>query len=235
MSIHGLFPIDKWDFKTESIVSTLPEQDYKLLMSNQQEHNYKKGDMLFREGSYAGGIFYIQKGRIKKFKTDEEKREHIIYVANKGELIGYHAILADGRYSDSASALEDSVVSLISKDDFLLALQQSSVLIQRLLKTLAHEFSVLTNNLSLFSQKTARERLALHLVVIREKYKENFKPGMLVEIDLSRDDLAHIVGTARENVVRILSDFKQEGIVETRGRKIIVLDVNKLISIANYK
>jgi CRP-like cAMP-binding protein len=71
--------------------------------------------------------------------------------------------------------------------------------------------------------------------VIREKYKVDFEPGMPVEINMSRDDLANLVGTARENVVRMLSEFKEEGSVETKGRKIIVLDVKKLIRIANYK
>jgi CRP-like cAMP-binding protein len=87
----------------------------------------------------------------------------------------------------------------------------------------------------MFAQKSVRERLALQLIVIREKYKVDFEPGMAVEINMSRDDLASLVGTARENVVRVLTEFKEAGILETKGRKIIVHDVNKLINIANYK
>lgn len=105
----------------------------------------------------------------------------------------------------------------------------------RLLKTLSHEFAVLVNSLTLFSQKSVRERLALQLIVVREKYKTDSKLGMPIAINLSRDDLASLVGTARENVVRVLSEFKKDGILETKGRKIIVHDVNKLIQIANYK
>ncbi|MBK5272381.1 MAG: winged helix-turn-helix domain-containing protein, partial [Bacteroidia bacterium] len=75
----------------------------------------------------------------------------------------------------------------------------------------------------------------LQLIVLREKYKVNFQPGMPVEINMSRDDLASLVGTARENVVRVLSEFKEVNIVETKGRKIIVHDVKRLIEIANYK
>jgi CRP-like cAMP-binding protein len=73
------------------------------------------------------------------------------------------------------------------------------------------------------------------LIVIREKYKVDYEPGMEVEINMSREDLSALVGTARENVVRVLSAFKKEGIVSTKGRKIIVQDINKLIAIANYK
>ena len=114
-------------------------------------------------------------------------------------------------------------------------LEKSAVLGKRLLKTLSHEFAVLANSLTLFTQHPVRERLALQLVVLREKYKVNFQPGEPVVINMSRDDLASLVGTARENVVRILTEFKEEGILETKGRKIIVLDVRKLISLANYR
>jgi CRP-like cAMP-binding protein len=71
--------------------------------------------------------------------------------------------------------------------------------------------------------------------VMREKYKENYKPGIDVEINLSRDDLASLVGTARENVVRVLKEFKEEGSIKTIGRKIIVTDVHKLVKIANQR
>jgi CRP-like cAMP-binding protein len=167
--------------------------------------------------------------------VDELGREQIIYVANSGELIGYHAILSDDRYPDSAAVLEKSVISFIPREDFLAALEQSEVLSKRLLKTLSHEFAVLVNNVSLFARKSAKERLALHLVLLREKYKINFSPGTTVEINMSREDLANLVGTAKENLVRLLTEFKEMAIVQTRGRKILILDVKKLIEICNYK
>ena len=206
-----------------------------MLTTNKTEQLYKKGETVFREGQYAAGIFYVTDGKVKKYKVDQAGREQIIYVANTGELIGYHAILAEDRYPDSAAALEESTIAFIPKEDFLATLQQSPVLNSRLLKTLSHEFAVLANSLTLFAQKSVRERLALQLIVVREKYKVNFQPGMPVEINMSRDDLANLVGTARENVVRVLTEFKEDGIVETKGRKIIVHDVRKLIDIANYK
>jgi CRP-like cAMP-binding protein len=234
MSIKGIFPIDNWDFKSESILTELPSDDFELLTANKTEQFYKKGETIFREGGYPSGIFYITEGKVKKYKLDKDAREQIIYVANTGELLGYHAILSEDRYPDSSAALEESKIAFIPKEDFLETLLQSDVLSRRLLKTLSHEFAVLANSLTMFAQKSVRERLALQLIVIREKYKVNFKAGMPVEINMSRDDLASLVGTARENVVRMLSEFKEEGILETKGRKIIVHDVNKLISITNY-
>ncbi len=235
MSIKGIFPIDKWDFKSESVLADLPAADLELLTANKSEQIYKKGEIVFREGGYPSGIFYIKSGKVKKYKLDSDAREHIIYVANTGELLGYHAILSEDRYPDGAAALEESKIAFIPREDFLETLNQSKLLSAHLLKTLSHEFAVLANSLSMFAQKSVRQRLALQLIVLREKYKVNFHAGMSVEINMSREDLASLVGTARENVIRALAEFKSDKIVETKGRKIIVLDVSKLITIADYK
>jgi CRP-like cAMP-binding protein len=232
--IKGVFPIDKWDFKTGSVLIDLPANELEMLFEHSTEHAYGKGQVIFREGAYPAGIFFIKAGRAKKYKVDKEGREQIIYVANTGELIGFHALLAEERYPDNASVLEDSRIIFIPKDNFLEVLNASEVLARRLLKTLSHEFTVFANSLALFAQRNVRERFAMQLVLMREKYKENFVPGTDVEINLSREDLASLVGTARENILRILKDFKEEGILETRGRKIIIKDVNKLLSVVNH-
>ena len=232
MSLRGIFPIDKWDFKSESVLADLPAADYKILTAHQTEQVYKKGEIIFREGGFPTGIFFIKEGKVKKYKVNTDGREQIIYVANTGELLGYHAILSEDRYPDSAAALEESRIVFLPGEDFLATMQHSEVLSKRLLKTLSHEFAVLANSLSMFAQKSVRERLALQLIVLREKYKVNFQPGMPVEINMGRDDLANLVGAARENVVRLLMEFKEAGILVTKGRKIIVQDVNKLIAIA---
>lgn len=235
MSISGLFPIDKWNFKSRSILYNLPEEDHALLLSHQTEQTYGKGEIIFREGGLPIGIFYIKEGKVKKYKADYGGGQQIIYVANAGELIGYHAALSGERFPDSAATLEKSVIAFIPKEAFLAVLQQSTVLNGRLLQLLSHEFTVFVNNLTLFSQRPVRERFALQLVVLREKYKPAIASEAPVEINLSREDLANLVGTRRENIVRILSDFKDQGIVVTKGRKIIVRDVKQLIQIANFK
>ena len=127
------------------------------------------------------------------------------------------------------------MIAYIPKEDFQAVLCQSPVLSRQLLKTLSHEYAVLANALRLFAQRSVRERLATQLIVMREKYKKNFEPGKPVEINMGRDDLASLIGTARENVIRVLSEFKDSGIIETRGRKIIVIDVKRLIALSNYE
>ena len=94
MSIKGLFPINKWDFNSESVLTDLPQDDLELLLLHKTEQVYKKGEIIFREGAFPAGIFYIIEGKVKKYKVDKDAREQIIYVANTGELLGYHAILS---------------------------------------------------------------------------------------------------------------------------------------------
>jgi len=225
--------MDKWNFKSHSILADLPSHEAEIITAHMHHQIYHKGEIIFREGAVPSGIFFIRKGRVKKYKIDTHGSEQIIYVANTGELIGYHALLSEERYPDSATALEESIIAFVPKEDFLQVLSTSKVLSQRLLKLLSHEFTVFANSVTLFARRSVRERLATQLVVMREKYKENYEPGMDVEINLSRDDLASMVGTARENVVRILKEFKEDGSIQTRGRKIVVKDVHKLLKIAD--
>jgi CRP-like cAMP-binding protein len=234
MSIRGIFPIDKWDFKSQTLLTDLPKEDWSALTKHMTTQVYDKGEIIFREGAYPTGIFYILSGMAKKYKLDKEGKEQIIYVANTGELIGYHAILEDDRFPDSAAALEESKIGFIPKEDFLDCLQHSAVLNRRLLKTLSHEFAVLVNSIALFATRPLRERLAIQLIILREKYKVEFQPGMSVEINMSREDLASLVGATRENVLRILAEWKEEEIIATQGRKIIVKNIPQLLKIANY-
>jgi CRP-like cAMP-binding protein len=235
MSLSGLFPIDQWNFNTRSVLNVLSEEDYAFLISRHGPQKYQKGEIIFKEGMVASGIYFIYSGKVKKYKLDRDEREQIIYVANQGELIGYHAVLSEERYSDSAAALEESMISFIPKDDFFSVLNRSFPLAHRLLKALSHEFAVLANNISVMSQRTAAERLAIALIVLREKFKPEHEDSSEIVIDISRTDLANIAGLAKENVIRLLKEFKSEGILTTDGRKITVQDVKKLVARSNYK
>ncbi|PSL26965.1 CRP-like cAMP-binding protein [Chitinophaga ginsengisoli] len=234
MSLAGLFPIDKWNFKSQSILNNLPEDERADLYSHMQEQRYGKGEIIFREGTVASGIFFIKKGKVKKYQVDQAGKEQIIYVANTGELMGYHAILAEEYYPDSAATLEECIISFIPKEDFTAVLERSSVLPRRLLKALSHEFTVLTNSISVFAHRSVKERLAIALIVLREKFKAETLPGEEIVINLSRSDLANMVGTGNENIVRFLTEFKAAGILNTQGRKIWITDVKELIRLSGY-
>ena len=85
--------MDKWNFKSQSILNELPSEDTQLLTAHMSEQQYSKGEVIFREGSVPSGIFFIKYGKVKKYKADKEAREHILYVANTGELITKNAFL----------------------------------------------------------------------------------------------------------------------------------------------
>lgn len=231
-----IFPIEKFSFKSDSLFQGLPEADLDELEQNMVLQKYRKGQVIFVESSFPAGIFYLRKGRIKKFKTDREGREHILYICNEDELLGYSAILCDEAYPDSACALESSILGFIPKDIFLKVISQSSILSNRLLKNLSHEFGVLVNSNAFFVQKTVKERLALTLLILKEKFREkgNTDERLPVEISLSRKDLSGMTGAAVETLVRLLRQFKAEGLIEVQGRKIFILDAKKLEKIADY-
>ena len=232
MSLSGIFPIDQWNFKSQSILKSIPSEDHDRLCVNMTVESYNKGDVIFKEGAVPSGIFYIQKGIVKKYKVDRDGREQIIYVAGSTELIGYHAILAEDRYPDSATAIEDCIIAFIPKEDFLEVLHSSVILSQRLLKNMSHEYAVLTNNIAVFTQRTARERVAITLIVLREKYKN--EEANEDTINISRSDLSNMAGIAKENLVRILKEFKTLGILYTEGRKIMITDIRMLAEISSY-
>ena len=235
MSLSGVFPIDRWNFTTQSILNILSDAEYSDLLAHHSDQKYLKGDVIFREGSVPAGIFLIRSGKVKKYKVDNTAKEQIIYVANQGELIGYHAVLSEERYPDSAAAIEDSVISFIPKEDFTAVLRRSPAFMRRLLKTLSHEFTVLANSISVIAHKTAAERLAIALIVFREKFKEDGAAEANAALNISRNDLANMAGIAPENVIRLLKEFKAEGILETEGRKIRIKDIRLLIKKSNYK
>ena len=227
------FPFDKFNFNSDSILEGLPDSDLALLNRNMVTHTYKKGEILFREGSHPTGIYYITKGKVKKYTTDKEGREQIFYVCRKGEVLGYHALISEEKFGDTAATIEESVIAFIPKEDFLKTIQLSPVLSNRLLKVMSHEFAVLVNGVAVFAQRTVRERLALSLIILRDKYKKEHQGTQPVELDLSRDDLAKFVGTARETLVRLLHDFKEDGLIETNGRKITLIKPLEISQIAN--
>lgn len=148
-------------------------------------------------------------------------------------MLGYHALICDEKYTDTASTIEESIISFIPKDDFLATVQFSNILSNPLLKIMSHEFGVMVNVMAVMVQKTARERLALGLLLLRDKFKDEELEGKPVELDLSRDDLSKFVGSARETLIRLLRDFKDEGLIEIKGRKIILKNPLKISKIAN--
>ncbi|MEX1240987.1 MAG: Crp/Fnr family transcriptional regulator [Cyclobacteriaceae bacterium] len=227
------FRSDSFRFNTKGIFEGLSAESLQRLDDASVTHLYKKGEIVFREGGIPSGIFYLLKGKVKKYKTTGKGAEQVFYVCTAGELLGYHAVLSEEHYPDSAATIEDSEITFIPRENFLNVLHASSVLSNKLLKTLGHEFSVFINAITNLATKSVRERVALNLLILDEKFKREEKQEAASEINMSRTDLANMVGTAKESLVRLLQQFKIEGLIESNGRIIRILNKKGIIREAN--
>ena len=234
MSILPESIADKFIFKSDAIFSNLPNNIKEVFLSQMSIREYKKGQSLFTEGTYPAGIYFIKKGKVKKYKSLNGGKEQIIYVCCEGELLGYASLLGEETYPDSASSLTNTVIGFLSKEKLLKLLDQYDEISKMLVKNLSHEFGVLINFIAAFTQKPVRERVALSLLILWEKFSDNPNESSEVQIQLTRADLANMVGTAVETLVRVLQEFKKEDIIAINGRAIRILKPKELIQISKH-
>lgn len=227
------FSIERYHFRTTSLLEGLPRDEFRLLKENMVRKEIKKGKLIYREGSHSKGVYILRKGKVKIYQSNKDGKEQIVYIYRKGESMGYRPIICEEPHPVSAAALENCVISFIPRYYFQKVLEKSLVLSNRLLVNLSHEFTVWTNKISVFAHQPVRERVALSLLILNEKYMQENKVNAPSVINLSRNDLANYVGTAEETLVRMLQDFKQRKIIRTEGRKIIILKPKELEAITD--
>lgn len=186
---------------------------------------YKKNQALFIEGSYPRGVYCINQGKVKVFARGDEGKEQIIHIAKHGEIIGFRSMFSEEPYKVSATTLEESNICFIRRDDFLNMMDTNQVLRNGIIKELSKELGDRALFITNMAQKSVRERLAFALLILDEIYGEE-------QINLTREDLANFVGTATETLIRLLRDFKDEGIIETHTRKVEIVDKNRLMQLA---
>ncbi len=233
MSITTDSVAERFIFKSDSAFSNLPDNIKEVFLSQMVVKQFRKKQNIFTEGTYPAGIYFIKKGKVKKYKSLNGGKEQIIYVCSEGELLGYAAFLSEEMYPDSAASLTDASIGFLSKDKLLKMLDEHDELSKMLMKNLSHEFGVLVNFIATFTRKTVRERVALTLLILQEKFKEDINENNEIQIVLPRADFANIVGTAVATLVRLLHDFKEENLIQTQGRKIIIINKLQLLEIAD--
>jgi CRP-like cAMP-binding protein len=187
------------------------------------------------QGSYPKGVYILRKGKIKIYQSNKFGNEQIVYIYKKGEVIGYRPIISDEFHPVSAAAIDDCIISFIPRNYFVSVLKESPILSNRLLMNLSHEFTVWTNKLSIFARQPVKERLALGLLILNEKYRHHGEKNSYSSINLSRIDLANYIGAAEETLVRMLQDFKRKGFIRIEGRKIVILNKKELEIISEIK
>lgn len=208
------------------------------LLTNIDEHKtsnlYKKGQIIFYEGNRPMGLFCLQGGKVKIYKTGAEGKEQIVRFAKPGDFLGYRALISDESYTASAAALEECKICLIDRNVFFNLLETDRGFNWKMMQQLGRELREAEDFMTDIAQKTVRERVAEMLLVLRAKYgcEENSK---IINASLSREELASYVGTATETLIRLLSEFKSDGVIETSGQKISILHPEKLLKIANIE
>ncbi|MBU3660251.1 MAG: Crp/Fnr family transcriptional regulator [Flavobacteriales bacterium] len=211
--------------RSSSLLGGLCSDEVTNLEDHKTCNYYKKSQSLFLEGSFPRGVFCINQGKVKVFKRGDEGKEQIIHIAKEGEMVGFRAMFSGDPYNVAAETLEESNICFIAKDDFLNMMDTNVTLRNGIIKELSKELSDRASFITNMAQKSVRERLAFALILLKGVYEPE-------PINLSREDMANFVGTATETLIRLLKDFKEEGIIEVHTRKLTILNLDKLVSIA---
>lgn len=193
---------------------------------------YKKGEYIFKEGTRPFGIFCVNRGKIKLTKNGDDGKEQITRLVKPGDPLGYRSLLSGDRYNASAIALEDSGVCFVPKELFLGILQKDSTLSFEMMRMLSEDLKNAELKLTHLAQKPVRERVAEAILFIKETYGFD-EDGQTIAASFSREDIANIVGTATETAIRLLSEFNKEQVIRLSGKKILITNLTKLVSIAN--
>jgi CRP-like cAMP-binding protein len=231
---HQELPVplcDKCSMENGVIFKHLTREEIDMINFEKEFRQYKRGEILYNEGSRISGFYCIHSGIIKVFKTGLDGKEQIIRFAKPGDIIAYRSVLSNEVACTSAKVIEDCQVCFIPSEILISLVKSNSAYALELLKLACHELGEANSFITDIAQKTVRERLAEILLLLVNDFgldNQNY-----LQISLTREELANIVGTATESVIRLLSEFKSVKLVELNGRKIRILNKKALEKISN--
>lgn len=194
-------------------------------------HTVKKGEHIFEEGDSVNGIYCITSGVCKLSKLSANGKDQIVKLVKAGELLGQRTMISEEPANLSAVALEDMEICFIPKNEVLNMFDQNNQFSRNLMKTICGDLKETSDHLVSISQKTVKERLAETLIYLEENFGKNTDGSL--RIQLTREELAGMIGTATESCIRLLSDFNKLGLIELIGKKIVIKDLGKLRRIAD--
>jgi CRP-like cAMP-binding protein/CheY-like chemotaxis protein len=201
-------------------------EDLKNLSSERRIKQYKKKETIFAEGGNPVYLYFLSKGKVKASRSHEYGKELVTSLYKEGEFFGYTALLEEKPYGETAEALEDCEICLIPKEDFYSLMHNNSQVMKAFVKMLSDNIREKEEQLVTLAYSSVRKRVADALVMLRSRYDK--KDNANFSISISREDLANIVGTATESLIRTLSDFKEERLVEIKGSNITIVNHEKL-------
>ena len=215
----------------KSVFCSLSEEEVKNIDASKGCNIYGKGQVIFHEGNRTNGIYCVNKGKIKLFQLGSEGKEQIIRFAKEGDVMGYRALLSEEPLSASAEVIEEAAVCFIPKSQVVSLITENSDFNFKLFKELSHELGEATKLITGMAQKPVRERLAETLLMLKDTFE--LDEDQVIQVKLSREELANIVGTATESIIRLLSEFKKDKLIALDGRNIKLLNIPVLTRVAN--
>ena len=190
--------------------------------------DFSKKQLLYSEGKRPKFLYYIKSGKVKTFKMHEDGKEYITNLYHAGDYIGHVTLLENKNYDDSAEILEDAEIHLIPKEVFLQAVFHDMNIASKFIKLISKDVKEKEERLLQLAYDSLRKRVAKALIAIHEKFNEEKD---LPHIDITREDIAQYVGTATESLIRTISDFKSEKLIEIKEGKIRILQMDKLANL----
>jgi CRP-like cAMP-binding protein len=222
------FPADLQGLNKLMEAATGGKGTLKALSEGRNIDKYKKKQAIYVEGNHPTSLFYIQKGKVKIFKKNDDGKELVVDLYNTGDFLGYVALLEGGTYKETAEAMEESEIAVIPREDFEELLNHQQDVAVQFIRMLARNVTVKEQQLLGLAYNSLRKKVAEALVNLYNKYNERKETQFT--IDISRDNLATIAGTATESLIRTLGDFREEKLIDIKEGTIVILNEKKLSS-----
>ncbi len=201
------------------------------LTSGRNINHYKKKQSIYTEGKHPKLLYYIQKGKVKTFKKNDDGKEFTVGLFTEGDFLGYTALMEETIYKESAEAIEDTEIAIIPKEEFESLLYSDKEVTHKFIKLLAKNVTEKEKQLLGLAYNSLRKRVANALLSLQAKYQKETQDEFSIHI--SREELANIVGTATESIIRTLSDFKTEQLIDIRDGNVIITDQKRLTDMLN--
>ncbi len=220
--------------KEEGIFCNLEHPELKDVSQHKVTNTYKKGQTLFVQGNHPYGLYCISQGNIKLTKVGPDGKESIVRIVTAGDILGHRSLFTDDNYSATATAMEDTIVCFIDKKFILKFMQENPSVSLNIINKLSRDMGIAEKKMTSLHQKNVRERLAELLLSLKTTHGTKDKDGRTkLELKLTREEMATMIGTANETLIRFMTEFKDAGLIEQDGKTIYITNEKELVEWAN--
>jgi CRP-like cAMP-binding protein len=217
----------------DSVFNDCDDQFLDELEKHKNSNLFQKGQTLFIDGGPSFGVYCVGHGNIKVTKMSNDGKESIVRIATHGNIVGHRSVFAGNSYHATATSINESHVCFIDKEYILKMAKTNPGMAFKFLRIISTDLGLSESRLADFSHKNVRERVAGLFIYLAKKFGhevelDNNKTGNVIDIKLSREEMASLIGTATETLIRFISEFKEEGILTQEKKSITIIDMDKL-------